>query len=212
MLDEKVLAGDPRTPRRSDRSARGQQTARAAPRPAVDRRRSRKCWCTLGSACTRSRSCSRQCRARQRIWRQKAASLRTSASATACGVVTSRARGALAAPSSSSQVEMCSSDVPGGVSTMRKSSSPHSTSSRNWRITAFFFGPRQMIGSSALLANRSNTTNFDHYNIQICTFSTEIESTSRPIAATHQCKDRHPTVHFVVCIYLFVCILFVVPC
>ncbi len=42
---------------------------------------------------------------------------------------------------------MCSSDVPGGASTTRYSSSPQSTSFRNCLISPFFLTPRQITAS-----------------------------------------------------------------
>ena len=60
---------------------------------------------------------------RPRSW-QKRAALRVSSSATACGVVTSSAR--VSIPSSMSQSVISSLPVPGGMSSTRKSSVPHS--------------------------------------------------------------------------------------
>ena len=49
----------------------------------------------------------------------------------------------------------CSSDVPGGVSMIRKSRGPQITSSMNCLIIAFFLGPRQTTASSVLLSKKA---------------------------------------------------------
>jgi len=49
-------------------------------------------------------------------------------------------------------MEICSSEVPGGVSIIRKSSSPQVTSVKNYLIRPFFFGPLQITASSLLLS------------------------------------------------------------
>mmetsp|Transcript_15787 Transcript_15787/g.51751 ORF Transcript_15787/g.51751 Transcript_15787/m.51751 type:complete len:240 (-) Transcript_15787:95-814(-) len=79
--------------------------------------------------------------------RQKLISLRTSMSATSCGVVTMMAP-SIPACFKSCAMLMCSSEVPGGASTIRKSSSPQSTSFTNCLMRAFFRGPRQTTASS----------------------------------------------------------------
>ena len=73
-------------------------------------------------------------------FRQKLISLRTSPTDKPWGVVTRIAPSGFRPDLSVSTTEMCSSDVPGGVSISRKSSSPQSTSSINCLIIAFFFG------------------------------------------------------------------------
>mmetsp|Transcript_34399 Transcript_34399/g.97450 ORF Transcript_34399/g.97450 Transcript_34399/m.97450 type:complete len:213 (+) Transcript_34399:336-974(+) len=78
---------------------------------------------------------------------QKLISLRTSMIETCCGVVTMMAPSGLAALRYCT-MEMCSSEVPGGVSTMRKSCCPQSTSRKNCLTSPFFRGPLQMTGSS----------------------------------------------------------------
>mmetsp|Transcript_45702 Transcript_45702/g.97411 ORF Transcript_45702/g.97411 Transcript_45702/m.97411 type:complete len:354 (+) Transcript_45702:275-1336(+) len=90
-------------------------------------------------------------RIRVLVFAQKESSLRTSIRLTSCGVLT------MSAPSEGPSAlernctrEMCSSDVPGGVSISRKSSCPHSTSVRNCLISPFLRGPRQMTASSSL--------------------------------------------------------------
>lgn len=45
-------------------------------------------------------------------------------------------------------IEICSSDVPGGVSIIKKSRSPHATSVKNCRMRPFFLGPLHIIASS----------------------------------------------------------------
>ena len=45
-------------------------------------------------------------------------------------------------------MERCSSEVPGGASTTRKSNAPHSVSFRNCLMSPFFRGPRQITASS----------------------------------------------------------------
>lgn len=84
------------------------------------------------------------------VFRQNVISLRVSSSDTSCGVVTITTPAQLMFSCGSfmhSATVMCSSDVPGGVSTIKKSNSPHSMSFMNWRIIDVFFGPRQMTGS-----------------------------------------------------------------
>lgn len=82
--------------------------------------------------------------------RQKSISLRTSSSATSLGVVISTAP---SMPDSFRKLLTlkCSSLVPGGVSTRRKSKSPHSTSLRNFLINPFFFPPLHITASSRFL-------------------------------------------------------------
>lgn len=73
---------------------------------------------------------------RKPVFLQNVNSRLTSPIDTACGVVTKTApRGMYWRRDST--VEMCSSEVPGGVSTMRKSSSPQVTSEINCFIKAF---------------------------------------------------------------------------
>ena len=81
------------------------------------------------------------------VFWQKRIERRTSAVEIRWGVVTMTAPSTGAA---SWQTESGSSPVPGGRSTTRQSRSPQATSSRNWRITVIFIGPRQTTGSSAL--------------------------------------------------------------
>ena len=45
-------------------------------------------------------------------------------------------------------IEICSSEVPGGVSTIKKSNSSQSTSDTNYYIKAFFLGPLQITAES----------------------------------------------------------------
>lgn len=80
---------------------------------------------------------------------QNVISFRTSKRLTSCGVVTTTAP---LSPASRrySTIDKCSSDVPGGVSTSKYSSSSQSTSRRNCLIMPFFFGPRQITASSRL--------------------------------------------------------------
>mmetsp|Transcript_15325 Transcript_15325/g.51545 ORF Transcript_15325/g.51545 Transcript_15325/m.51545 type:complete len:259 (+) Transcript_15325:433-1209(+) len=82
------------------------------------------------------------------VLRQKFNSLRTSCMETSCGVVTTTA------PSTFEFFKycttlMCSSDVPGGVSIIRKSRSPQSTSVRNCLMSPFLRGPRHMTALSS---------------------------------------------------------------
>ncbi|EXM04521.1 hypothetical protein FOIG_04735 [Fusarium odoratissimum NRRL 54006] len=81
---------------------------------------------------------------------QKLSSFRTSAVATAWGVVTTTAPATWPGSASFWSVsarDICSSLVPGGVSMSRKSVSSQSTSLRNCRIIAVFFGPLQTTAS-----------------------------------------------------------------
>ena len=78
---------------------------------------------------------------------QKLSSLRTSAIATSCGVVTMSAP-VMPACFRYCTMERCSSDVPGGASTTRKSSAPHSVSFRNCLMSPFLRGPRHTTASS----------------------------------------------------------------
>lgn len=86
---------------------------------------------------------------------QKLASFRTSCNATSCGVVT-RIAPVMPVSFRNWTSDKCSSEVPGGVSNIKYSgavsgSSPcQSTSFRNCFMSPFFFGPRQIIASSAL--------------------------------------------------------------
>jgi len=78
-------------------------------------------------------------------WRAKKTLLRASRIETSWGVVT------ITAPLTSGmswQALNGSSPVPGGESTIRKSSSPQLISSRNCRMADIFRGPRQTIGVS----------------------------------------------------------------
>ena len=71
--------------------------------------------------------------------------LRTSAKATAEGVVTTTAP-----VSGTFWIKLsCTSPVPGGKSTMRWSNSPHCTLRKNCCTTLWSMGPRQIIGLSA---------------------------------------------------------------
>mmetsp|Transcript_5 Transcript_5/g.17 ORF Transcript_5/g.17 Transcript_5/m.17 type:complete len:298 (+) Transcript_5:1013-1906(+) len=80
---------------------------------------------------------------------QKLSSFRTSAMAISWGVVTINAP-LIPACFRYCTIERCSSLVPGGASTTRKSNSPHSVSFRNCLISPFFRGPRQITASSGL--------------------------------------------------------------
>jgi len=83
------------------------------------------------------------------VFLQKDISFLTSAKATSYGVVT------IMAPSFSLvlmyyTMDICSSDVPGGVSIIKKSRFSHITSVRNFLINPFFLGPLQITASSGL--------------------------------------------------------------
>ncbi len=81
------------------------------------------------------------------LW-QNVISFRTSNKLTSCGVVT------MIAPVIPHglrywAIDKCSSDVPGGVSIKRYSSSSQSTSRKNCLIKPVFFAPRQITASSS---------------------------------------------------------------
>jgi len=94
------------------------------------------------------------------VFLQKLISLVTSWSEAICGVVTSTARTEFLLSSSLSvdTSPICSSEVPGGVSITRTSSAPQTTSFISWATIAFFFGPRQIIASSASARNPTETS------------------------------------------------------
>ena len=81
------------------------------------------------------------------VFKQNDISFLTSESDTSYGVVTTMA------PSYGEDfkyytIEICSSDVPGGVSIIKKSRSPQATSVKNYLIRPFFLGPLHIIASS----------------------------------------------------------------
>lgn len=80
---------------------------------------------------------------------QNVISFLTSNKLTSCGVVITMAPVSPASFKYSTMLK-CSSDVPGGVSTSKYSSSSQSTSLRNCLIRSFFLGPRQITASSKL--------------------------------------------------------------
>ena len=107
------------------------------------------------------------------VFLQKLISLVTSWSEAICGVVTSTARTVFLLPSSLSvdTSPICSSEVPGGVSITRTSSAPQTTSFISWATIAFFFGPRQIIASSASARNPTETSYNANYHIFFTIFS-----------------------------------------
>ena len=103
------------------------------------------------------------------VFLQKLISLVTSWSEAICGVVTSTARTEFLLPSSFSvdTSPICSSEVPGGVSMTRTSSAPQTTSFISCATIAFFFGPRQIIASSASARNPTETSYNTYYYLNM---------------------------------------------
>jgi len=74
-------------------------------------------------------------------------------------------------------IEICSSDVPGGVSIIKKSSSPQFTSVKNYLISPFFLGPLHTTASFSspnknpidITPRLSFTYTGDHPSLLVCT-------------------------------------------